>query len=101
MIFVSFESFSQIFREANVILFVRKFQNVHEKHILDLSPTSPCGLRGAHFAAKIVLACHAKLFAKRRAKCGGPARICTLEGVSQQIYSLPRLTTSVPTQKTY
>ena len=27
---------------------------------------------------------------------GGQARICTLEGVSQQIYSLPRLTTSVP-----
>ena len=26
----------------------------------------------------------------------GQARICTLEGVSQQIYSLPRLTTSVP-----
>ncbi len=30
---------------------------------------------------------------------GGPARICTLEGISQQIYSLPRLTASVPTHE--
>jgi hypothetical protein len=29
--------------------------------------------------------------------CGGQARIRTLEGVSQEIYSLPRLTASVPT----
>ena len=38
--------------------------------------------------------------ASREARCesnGGPARICTLEGISQQIYSLPRLTASVPT----
>lgn len=28
---------------------------------------------------------------------GGPGRICTFEGVSHQIYSLARLTTSVPT----
>ena len=30
------------------------------------------------------------------AMCGGGGRIRTFEGVSQQIYSLPRLTTSVP-----
>ena len=30
---------------------------------------------------------------------GGQGRIRTFEGVSQQIYSLPRLTTSVPTLK--
>ena len=30
---------------------------------------------------------------------GGQARIRTLEGVCQQIYSLPRLTASVPTHK--
>ncbi len=29
---------------------------------------------------------------------GGPGGICTPEGISQQIYSLPRLSTSVPTQ---
>ena len=29
---------------------------------------------------------------------GGPGWIRTSEGVSQQIYSLPRLATSVPTQ---
>ena len=33
------------------------------------------------------------------AKAGGPGRIRTAEGESQQIYSLPRLTTSVPTHK--
>lgn len=36
---------------------------------------------------------------QRRESNGGPARICTLEGVCQQIYSLPRLTTSVPTHE--
>ena len=30
-------------------------------------------------------------------ECGGPGWIRTSEGVSQQIYSLPRLATSVPT----
>ncbi len=30
---------------------------------------------------------------------GGQARIRTLEGVCQQIYSLPRLTASVPTRE--
>ena len=34
----------------------------------------------------------------KRVVFGGPGRIRTVEGVSQQIYSLPRLATSVPTQ---
>ncbi len=38
-------------------------------------------------------------FACRSALSGGQGRIRTFEGVSQQIYSLPRLTTSVPTLK--
>ena len=47
-------------------------------------------------AATAVLACRPQLAASQRAKAGGEGRIRTSEGLGRQIYSLLRLTASLP-----